>query len=492
MPIGKIFRANKNNFMMEYSLLYMYAFIIVTMYVIMSMYVLTNVYEYMKNIYVGKSIFILGMGTGAGTQLFAKRILIFHYNHNPNKKLIFSHNDISNKQLLFMESKYKTDGHKIIFSPTFNEPLNPYHDTIASYNELIFENMTFSDRTIKSSFNRKIDFLPCTLTSITFNHHFNARVNFPNPFPSMWNDTIFSQTRTLKNIVFGHYYNAYTELPPSVINLTFGYCFNKPIDFSQNNNLTNIIFGEQFNQMIILPKYLLSLTICNKWNCKVILPEGLKSIYLRDTDGSRFPIEKMFDNLPNSIHTLDFGTQHIVVPTYNLPNSVRVITMRSNISNIQNIRCLPKHIDLLKITLFTDVVQTCDLTYHITVQSCVKTLDIGHHTHTTDKHKIILHVNTQNVIWRIGGRMSNEKIRFVNHDPNTKILSLEIIPFDDYDPECIDLGQIGLEAFNNLKQLVVKKNCCGNYWEVLPKSLSVFVIGSEYYYKTFVGWVRVY
>lgn len=385
------------------------------------------------------------------------------------------------------EPKYKTIGRTIIFSPTFNEPLNPYHDIIASYNVLVFENMTFSDRTVKSSFSRKIDFLPCTLTSITFNHHFNARVIFPNPSPSVWNDTIFSQTKTLKNIVFGHHYNAYTELPPSLINLTFGYCYNKPIDFSQNLCLTTIVFGSQFNQNIVLPKNLRFLTICNNWDCRVTLPDGLKSICLGDEHDTRFPIEKIFDNLPNGIHTLDFGTQNIAVPMDNLPNSVRVITMRLNISNIQNIRCLPKHIDLLKITLSFGISQTCDSTYCFAVKSCVKTLDISPIVSMACVHRITLPADIQNIILRVDGMTSGAKIKFVNYGSYSNVSSLEIISLFDY----FTLDLINLGAFDKLKRLVVGTFCRYD-WEAFPESLSVFVISSVYYYKTFVGWVRVY
>lgn len=385
------------------------------------------------------------------------------------------------------QDKYKTSGDKIIFSPIFDESLTPYYDTISKYHELIFDNLIFGDRTVRSSFNRKIDFLPDTLTTIIFNHHFNARVNFPNPSPSIWTDTIFSQTRTLKNITFGHCYNVYTELPPSLINLTFGHCFNKPIDFSENRVLTNIIFGEQFNQMIILPKNLLSLTICNKWNCRIILPDGLKHIHLGDESMFNFPIHQLIDNLPNSVEKIDFGRQHINSPTYNLPNSVREITMNVWTRDIKNIQCLPKYIDLLKINLILDTAHNETAVCTFGTSSHITTLDIT----ISGGKNIVLPENVQNIV--LNCHFDNVNFSMKNLIFGSNVLSLEIV--SRYE---IDLNCVNFQTMKYLEKLVVGQGqgqgqgCCGNYWDPLPKSLCVFKNKNTCYYKTYFGWISVF
>lgn len=378
------------------------------------------------------------------------------------------------------EPKYKTHGDKIIFSPTFDEPITPYYDTISKYHELIFDDLIFGDRTIQSSFNRRIDFLPDTLTTIKFNHHFNAKVCFPNPQPNMWTDTIFTQTRTLKNIVFGYHYNAYTELPSSVINLTFGHCFNKPIDFSQNHNLTNITFGEQFNQMIVLPKNLLSLTICNKWNCRVVLPEKLESIRLNGEISFNFPICQLVDNLPNSVKKIDFGHQHIHCPMHNLPNSVKTMMMCIRESEIKNIRCLPKYIDLLKISIFLVIVNNPETTYTFGVASHIKTLDVKIY----GNQQITLPENVQNVVLNMHDNSTNKTMCMKNITFGSKVESLEIISSSN-----IDLSCINFQTMSQLKKLVVRKGCGENYWDLLPKSLYIFENENGYYYNTFFGWI---
>ena len=131
--------------------------------------------------------------------------------------------------------KWLIQDDKIIFSPEFNELLNP--ELLSRYQTLIFSNYELNDNFpnklsfCDNKFNQSVDNLPNSIINLTFGSNFNQPVD---------------------------------NLPNSIINLTFGWKFNQPVD-NLPNSVINLTFGSDFNQtMKKLPQNLKKIIFQNR------------------------------------------------------------------------------------------------------------------------------------------------------------------------------------------------------------------------------------
>jgi len=116
---------------------------------------------------------------------------------------------------------------------------------------LSLTHLTFSD-----SFNRPVDILPPNLTHLTFGNSFNQHVDdLPSSvthltFGYPFNQYVDYLPAGITHLTFGFSFNlAVDQLPPSITHLTFGNCFNQQVDHLPSS-ITHLIFGFSFNQPV--------------------------------------------------------------------------------------------------------------------------------------------------------------------------------------------------------------------------------------------------
>ena len=207
--------------------------------------------------------------------------------------------------------------------------------------------------------------------------HFNDNIQFLN-----LDDEIVSlkftnhdQLENIKESIKGNKYKAYNylpyskfnqpvdNLPPNILNLTFGNSFNKNVD-NLPHSIINLTFGHEFNKSVDnLPPLMQNLTFGWNFNCTI---DNLPSSLLNLTFGYEF--NQLIDNLPNSIISINFceiilffhQSKKIFDKQLNcLPNSIYEIKLPHNYDqeiikiplNLKKISCSSSYnyIDKLKI-----------------------------------------------------------------------------------------------------------------------------------------------
>lgn len=169
------------------------------------------------------------------------------------------------------------------FKPYFNENITPYHDLIAYCDTLSFEEDY--DKSIYSSFNTEITFLPISLKTIIFNWIFNSNVILPNE---------------LEYLTFGYRFNQPIKLPPKLLYVKFGYSFNQNVKLP--STLCSLTLGLEFDSKLsgiggraLFPslKFLSIQSNCKQ--CIEELPDGLEELVC----GPLFDLP--IDNFPSNL-----------------------------------------------------------------------------------------------------------------------------------------------------------------------------------------------
>ena len=141
---------------------------------------------------------------------------------------------------------------------------------------------------------QRFQYLPSTITHITFGKSFNHTINRILP-PS------------LTHLTFGEQYNSSVRyLPDNITHLTFGYSFNLPVDHLPHS-ITHLTFGEKFSQPL------------------THLPHALQVLKL----GQSF--HHQLESMPNSIHTL---TTYNRASINSLPSSLTRLEHHSTTNNL--------------------------------------------------------------------------------------------------------------------------------------------------------------
>ena len=141
---------------------------------------------------------------------------------------------------------------------------------------------------------KRFQYLPSTITHITFGKSFNHTINRILP-PS------------LTHLTFGEQYNSCVRyLPDNITHLTFGYWFNLPVDHLPQS-ITHLTFGENFSQPL------------------THLPHALQVLKLRQS------FHHQLESMPNSIHTLTTYTRASI---NSLPSSLTRLEHHSTINNL--------------------------------------------------------------------------------------------------------------------------------------------------------------
>ena len=164
--------------------------------------------------------------------------------------------------------------------------------------------------------------LPAKVTSIIFSEGFNEQV--------------YNFTKSARGPSW--------TLSDSVTSITFGPCFNRPVD-KLPNSVKTLIFGRYFNRTVDkLPNSLTSIELGHDFDKSVDkLPNSVTSI----TFGYQF--NQYVDNLPKSVTSITFGRE-FNRPVDNLPNSVTSIAF--GFCFVQSLQKLPKFV---KTVCFNDV-----------------------------------------------------------------------------------------------------------------------------------------
>ncbi len=172
---------------------------------------------------------------------------------------------------------------------------NNYFETIIATNpNIVIEEFDFSNNPVKKiyfpcSFNKNIDFLPCTCKVLIF----SPDSKFNNPI----NDLPISREILSTGGSFNHTIN---NLPKNLIHLMLGHKFNTPINILPPN-LRTLIFDETYaynHELNCLPDSLefISLPV-NFNNIKISLPNECKFICFQSTDLQKIHCQKLKENL---------------------------------------------------------------------------------------------------------------------------------------------------------------------------------------------------
>lgn len=155
-----------------------------------------------------------------------------------------------------------------------------------------------------------------TITHLEFSFSFNLLVNDLDRFTKV------------TELNFGAYFNQQLDyLPPNLIRLTFGYCFNRPLhNLPTLPHLESICFGEHFDQPIEnIPLFKGKIThirfgTLSTFNQPVNnhLPTTLQSLVF----GSHF--NQNVNHLPPTLSILGFG-ESFNQPIHQLPNTLQYI-----------------------------------------------------------------------------------------------------------------------------------------------------------------------
>jgi hypothetical protein len=128
-----------------------------------------------------------------------------------------------------------------------------------------------------------------------------------------------------KNVVLSVFNCTVDNLPPNLLNITFGHCFDQPVD-NLPQNLQNLTFGDFFDHPVnYLPQSLLNLTFGHCFDQSV---DNLPCSLINLTFDRNF--NKSLDNLPNSISSLSFVDISFCdfdKPLNCLPNSISQIKL---------------------------------------------------------------------------------------------------------------------------------------------------------------------
>lgn len=172
---------------------------------------------------------------------------------------------------------------------------NNYFDTIIANNPKIeIEEFEFSNNPIKKiffprSFNKNIDFLPCTCEVLIF------------PNNSIFNTPINDLPTSLKVLSTGGSYNqTINNLPKNLIHLMLGKLFITPIN-KLPPNLKTLIFDD-FNtyqhKLNCLPESLECISLPLNYNCiEITIPDKCKYICFNSTDLINNYSQKLKENL---------------------------------------------------------------------------------------------------------------------------------------------------------------------------------------------------
>lgn len=299
------------------------------------------------------------------------------------------------------EYEYIVKNNAIIFNNNFNKPFDSSYKTLLSkYNELIIDRFSLYNYSFDIN---EVGTLP-NINVLHFNERFNNSFN-QNIFPELtvlvfgyrYNNYItFHPNCKIKFLSFGYRYYYQKQCMPC---FTFGYFYNKPIDFSTVEHCVNISFGSKFNSSVVLPDRIKEFVMSDGFNkpfYKVLgaganLSDGLfysqstcdtlecltfgyafnQNIDLRDFSKLRIlTFGRNFNSnvlLPNSLSYLSFGfefNKDVILPdnlislvvnsdNYNLlshiPNKVNFVRIGYN-CDIDLIGALPNSVETIHVS----------------------------------------------------------------------------------------------------------------------------------------------
>lgn len=176
-------------------------------------------------------------------------------------------------------------------------------------------------------------------------NHLKKTLNSIVLYKSTFNlDINFSCCDSIENIKFGYYFNKIIDykLPKKLKKLTFGYCYNLPIN-NLSQTLEELVFGEMFNFPVNnLPLGLKNIRFGEYFDHPVNnLPTGLINIKF----GRNF--NQQVDFLPNGLESITFG-EMFNLPIDNLPITLKFIEFGRYFN--QTLNCLPLSIEIIDLS----------------------------------------------------------------------------------------------------------------------------------------------
>jgi hypothetical protein len=229
----------------------------------------------------------------------------------------------------------------IVFKPDFNEPLENYYDILSQYNKIIISEI--SDLVIGEDYDQLKNFIRIVTNMIfdknsdkcdyyEFNH---KRVR------SKFNQSITKLPNNITHLIFGFYsdYNKSIILPPNITHLILGIMYNQPIKIPEK--LTHLVLDHYFDQPIELPNTLTHLIL------------GSVPSFNKNRNKEQYNIQKLLNNLPNSLETLIFDINFQGFTINNLPNSIKNIIFKGNRTSC-NLDNLPDSVECLQLTINYD------------------------------------------------------------------------------------------------------------------------------------------
>ncbi len=166
-------------------------------------------------------------------------------------------------------------------------------------------------------FNKPLPSLPLSLQCLMFGSSFNQRI------PEL------PLLDKLSHLVFDHDFNQLIDLPKNLISLSFGFCFNQPINFLPHK-LRHLTLGLLFHQLLPpLPPNLEIFFVSYKYTHPFSIPPTITALRIQ----SSFPTTA----LPTGITSLSIIIGPTDGPIAALPNTIT----RLQLASIRNSNCPP-------------------------------------------------------------------------------------------------------------------------------------------------------